>query len=128
VRGVEDLRRVVAAFTPEEVGRRADIDAAHLVLAGRTFADARRGYAVAGTGPSMSGCGSLVEYLVLVLETLCGHWLRAGERARAAPTLMPPPVYKAQAEPPAAWSLGDPLRVRSLTNTRAGMPTAALAD
>ncbi|SNQ48456.1 hypothetical protein FRACA_250031 [Frankia canadensis] len=37
---------------------------------------------MAGTGPNMSGRGTLLEYLVLCLETLCGHWLRAGEVVR----------------------------------------------
>jgi anaerobic selenocysteine-containing dehydrogenase len=128
VQGIEALQRAVAPFTPDEVGRRADLSPDEIMLAARMFADAHRGYAWAGTGPSMAGAGTLTEYLVLVLETLCGHWLRAGEVVQAAPTLLPVPDYKAQAQSPQPRPGGEPMRVRSLTRTAAGMPTAALAD
>jgi anaerobic selenocysteine-containing dehydrogenase len=127
--GLEALRAAVAPFTPEEVARRADIPPEDLVMAARTFARARRGYAMAGTGPNMSGQGSLVEYLVLDLESLCGHWLRAGEVVRNAPTLLPPLTPKAQAAPPRSAIRGNEgLRVRGLSATTAGLPTATLAD
>ncbi|MGE0387678.1 MAG: molybdopterin-dependent oxidoreductase [Gammaproteobacteria bacterium] len=129
VAGVDALRAAVEPFTPEEVARRADVPADDVVRAARLFAGARRGYAMAGTGPSFSGPGSLVEYLVLALETICGHWLRAGERVRAAPVLVPAPRYKAQAEPPKAdWGLADTMRVRGLRHTHAGLPAGAFAD
>src|SRR5258708_9905496 len=53
VRGTEELLDVVRRFTPELVGARADVDPDDLRLAARTFAGARRAYAVAGTGPTM---------------------------------------------------------------------------
>ncbi len=66
---------------------------------------------------------------MLVLETLCGRWLRAGEHVRNAPTLMTAKTPRAQAAPPQpAYRFGERLRVRGLTNTASGMPTAALAD
>lgn len=128
VDGVQELSEAVAPFPPERVAASAGLDAADLVEAARVFAAPSRGYAFAGTGPSMSGRGSLTEYLTLVLETLCGHWLREGEPVVAAPTLLPTPEYRAQAEPPKPWATGAPVRVRGLTGTGAGMPTAALAD
>jgi anaerobic selenocysteine-containing dehydrogenase len=128
VSGVDALRRCVEPFTPQQVATRAGIDADELGRAARIFANAKRGYAMAGTGPSMSANGSLVEYLVMSLETLCGHWLRAGEIVKAAPTLEPLPVYKAQAVAPNPdWEI-EKLRVRGLAKTPAGMPGSALAD
>ncbi len=126
--GVDELREAVAGFTPARVADLAGLDADDIVAAARMFAGAGRGYAFAGTGPSMSARGSLVEYLVLALETLCGHWLRAGEPVAATPTLLPTPDYRAQATSPRSWSTGVPIRVRGLMGTTAGMPTGALAD
>jgi anaerobic selenocysteine-containing dehydrogenase len=129
VTGLEELRRAVSPFSPEEVGRRADIAATDLVLAARTFASASRAYVMAGTGPNMSGVGTLIEYLLLSLQTLCGQWMRAGERVRHPGTLLPALKPKAQASPPRpAYALGDFLHVRGLGNTAAGLPTAALPD
>ncbi|QYB00095.1 hypothetical protein I1A62_03075 (plasmid) [Rhodococcus sp. USK10] len=77
----------------------------------------------------MAGEGTLVEYLVLVLETLCGRWLRAGETVAASPTLLPSYVPVAQAKSPDAdWALPGEVRVRGLRKTKAGMPTATLPE
>jgi anaerobic selenocysteine-containing dehydrogenase len=129
VQGLAALQRAVAPFRAEAVAAFADVAADDIVLAARTYAGAVRGYAMAGTGPSMSGPSTLVEYLVLCLETLCGRWLRGGDRVTSSPTLAPAPRYVAQAAPPRAdWAFGEPIRVRGLSQTEAGLPTAALAD
>lgn len=126
---VEELRRAVEPFTPEVVGRRADVDPDDLVRAARLYAAAPRGYAMAGTGPNMAGNGSLLEYLVLVLETLCGRWLRAGETVRQAATILPgASEFRAGTRGPYSWRTGRELRTRSLARTRAGLPLAALSD
>jgi anaerobic selenocysteine-containing dehydrogenase len=130
VDGLDALRTAVESFTPEVVARRADIEADDLVRAARLFASARRAYALAGTGPNMgTGHGTLCEYLVLALDTVCGHYLRAGERVRNPGTLIAAMKPKAQATPPMkAYGFGKPLRVRGLQNTLAGPQTAALAE
>ena len=128
-RGLETLRAAVAPFTPERVAARADVPAEQLRLAARIFARAGRGVATAGTGPNMSGNGTLFEYLLLCLNTLCGRWLREGERVANPGTVVPPFPAVAQAlDPWPAWGFGEKLRVRGFTNTAAGMPTTALAD
>lgn len=127
VAGLAELRAAVAPFTPERVAEAAGITAGDLVLAARTFAQAKRGYIMAGTGPSMAAMGSLVEYLVLCLETLCGHWLREGEVVACAPALTATPRYRAQAEPPKPWAVR-PMRVRGLSISAAGVPLSAIAD
>jgi len=129
VAGVDALRGAVAPFSPVAVAAQADVDSDELVRAARLFAGAARGYATPGTGPSMSGPGTLVEYLVLCLETLCGHWLRAGERVRNPGVLLPTFSVKAQpAAPTPAYDIGQPMRVRGLSRSAAGLPTAALPD
>jgi len=127
VDGLEALRAAVKPFTPERAAAIAGIEADDIVLTARTFAGAKRGFVMAGTGPSMSAMGSLVEYLVLCLETLCGHWLREGEVVAAAPALSPTPRYKAQAEPPKPWAV-EPMRVRGLSISAAGVPLSTIAD
>jgi anaerobic selenocysteine-containing dehydrogenase len=127
--GIEALRAAVSPFTPQRVAELADVAAADLVRAARTFATAGRGIAIAGTGPNMSGDGTLLEYLVLALNTLCGRWLRAGERVWNPGALLPTLEARAQATPPwKAYGFGTKLRVRGFANTAAGLPTAALAD
>ncbi|MGE3448413.1 MAG: molybdopterin-dependent oxidoreductase [Microbacteriaceae bacterium] len=127
--GVDELGVAVRPFTPEAVARRADVSADDLRTAARVFATARRGYAACGVGPGFSSSTTLVEYLTLNLETLCGHWLRAGEPVKRSPTLLPPQRYVAQALPPRpAHGYGERFRVHGLTETPAGMPTGILAD
>ncbi|HYH49873.1 MAG TPA: molybdopterin-dependent oxidoreductase [Acidimicrobiia bacterium] len=131
VSGVDDLRRAVEPFVPERAAALAGIDAGELVAAARAFGSARRGYAVAGTGANMGNAGTLLEYLLLCLDTISGHWMRAGEPVRNAMSLVPTyaQLAKAQAVPPfPSFGFGEPVRVRGLTQTAAGMPSGALAD
>jgi anaerobic selenocysteine-containing dehydrogenase len=125
--GVDTLRAVVAPADPATVASAADVAADDLVLAARVWAG-QRGWAFAGTGPSMSSSSTLCEYLVLVLTTLTGKWLREGELVRNPRTLLPPLVPRAQVNPPRPAYHGAPMRVRGLRGSAAGMPTAALPD
>ena len=129
--GLEQLEQAVAAYTPDLVAGRADIDPAQLVEAARLFARSGPGVATAGTGPNMSGHTTLMEYLVLCLNSVCGRWQRAGEQLAEPPSLGQQVQPRAQAMPPTpdyAYGFGEQMRVRGLGNTAAGMPTAALAD
>jgi anaerobic selenocysteine-containing dehydrogenase len=129
VAGVEALREAVAPFTPERVASRADLPASRIVEAARCFGRARRGLAVGLTGANMSGHSSLVEYLMLCLNTVCGRFLRAGERVANPGVLLPAATPRAQAVGPRPYrDLGEKIRVRNLSQNASGMPTAALAD
>ncbi len=126
--GIEELAAALGAFRPDVVATMADIAVDDLVAAARMFADAGRGYAYAGTGPNMHGSTTLVEYLVLCLHTLCARWLRAGEVVRHPGVFVPVPDFRAQVRPPWPARHGAAMRVRGLTETPAGMPTAAIVD
>lgn len=129
--GFDELSQAVSGFTPEYVAERADVPVAQLIEAARLFAThgARPGMVNAGTGANFAMHGSLLEYLCLCLTTICGRWQRAGERVVRPNTLMPAFTAKAQPHAPyEGWGYGERLRVRGLTDTVAGMPTAALAD
>jgi anaerobic selenocysteine-containing dehydrogenase len=127
--GVDTLREAVALFTPERVGAKAGVSPEQIVQAARLFASARRGNATSGTGPSMASHGVLMDYLVLALNTVCGRWVKAGERMPNRGVLFRQFSGIARAEKPRnASGFGEALRIRGLTDTAAGLPTAALAD
>ena len=127
--GFDGLREAVAMFTPERVATIAGVSADDIVSAARLFALAKRGNATSGTGPSMAPHGVLMDYLVLSLNTICGRWVKAGERMPNRGVLFRQLSGVARAEKPrVAAGFGEALRVRGLTDTAAGLPTAALAD
>lgn len=127
--GTAGLRAALDPFTPDYVEQRADVPAADLIRAARIYASGRRGVAVAGTGPNMSGRGNLTEYLSKALMTLCGHWLQEGDPVPNPGVFINWPPALAQAVGPSpAWGFGERLRVRGLGGTAAGLPTAAAAD
>jgi anaerobic selenocysteine-containing dehydrogenase len=77
----------------------------------------------------MAAHGVLMDYLVLALNTVCGRWIKAGERMPNRGVLFRQFSGVARAEKPrAATGFGEALRVRGLTDTAAGLPTAALAE
>lgn len=125
----DQLVTTVEAFTPQFVAERAGVAEEDLVKAARLYAQGDRGVATAGTGPNMSGHGNLTEYLAQVLMTVCGHWLQAGDPVPNPGVLIKrlEPRAQALAASP-AWGFGEQLRIRNLTDTLAGLPTAALAD
>ena len=127
--GFGALAAAVAPFTAQRVAARAGVDAATIIKAARMFAGAQRGNVTSGTGPSMAPHGVLMDYLVLALNTVCGRWIKAGERMPNRGVLFRQFSGVARAEKPrAATGFGEALRVRGLTDTAAGLPTAALAD
>jgi anaerobic selenocysteine-containing dehydrogenase len=127
--GFDALRETVAPFTPDYVAARAEIPVDRLFAAARIFAGGRRGMVTAGTGPNMAPRGTLTEYLVLAINTLCGRWLRAGEPIPNPFALLPERRGRAQAEPrPPAFGYGTRLRVRDLGDNAGGLSAAALAD
>jgi anaerobic selenocysteine-containing dehydrogenase len=127
--GIEELTAAIEPFTPERVAQLAGVTADELVELARGFAAAGRGYAVCGVGPGFSTSSTLVEYLVLILETLCGHWMREGEAVERTPTLLSAGPYRAQAHDPIpAYGFGELMRGAGLRETVAGLPTGALAD
>jgi len=129
VAGFAALEEALVDFTPQVAAERAGLSADEIVLAARTFAGGRRGCGVAGTGPNMAPHGSLTEYLLLALNTVCGRWRREGEAVPNPGALLPRATPKAQALPPRpGWGRGESLRSRSLGSSAAGLPTAALSD
>ncbi|MBB5188882.1 anaerobic selenocysteine-containing dehydrogenase [Zhongshania antarctica] len=129
VAGFAALAAAVEVFSPAFAAARADVPEQQIIDAARLFATAKRGVATGLTGANMSGHSSLVEYLMLCMNTLCGRFVRAGEAVANPGVLLPRATPVAEAVAPAAYAnLGEKLRVRGLAQSASGMPTAALAD
>lgn len=130
VDGLDELREAVRGMTPEMAAARAGVSADAIVSAARIFADAGRGVASSGTGPEMSGDGTMIEYLLASLNIICGRFVREGEPAS------PPRVFTAQTPRHAAvvppmklWGEGFAAsRFRGLTALGEEMPCNVMAD
>ena len=127
--GFAALKQHVASFTPEYVAKRADIPVDQLIAAAQTFANAKIKHGNSGTGSSFSMYCNLKEYLLACLNTICAAYTPAGQNVTRPNAMLPAYTPKAQPLGPfKGWGFGEKLRVRGLTDTAAGMPTAALAD
>jgi anaerobic selenocysteine-containing dehydrogenase len=130
---VDDIgafRAAVAAFTPDAVAGRCGVPAAQIITAARLFANGKRGAAVTGTGPEMSGRGTLVEWLVMAMNIVCGRFAREGEPVPVPRVFTSAGPRRAAVSPPTqVWGEGFPAsRFRSLTALGQEMPCNVLAD
>ena len=126
--GLDALRDSVAPYTPEFVSGVADVPVVKLLEAARIFGNGKRGGVVCSTGPSFSTHSNLSYYLALCLNTLCGRWARAGDRAPHPNVLLPAFTPRAQPYAPYPVLSDRPMRVFGLMENASGVPTAALAD
>jgi anaerobic selenocysteine-containing dehydrogenase len=135
VHGIAELKGAVELFTPEYAAERAGLSADQIVAAARLFAGGTRGQAISGTGPSFAPHANVAEYLILVLNTLCGRWVRPDDRVNPPSVLLPDMPVPAQALPeplippvfrPSANA--ERSRIGSVRKVYGAMPTAVLAD
>lgn len=126
--GFDRLRAAVHPFTPDYVAERADVPVEALFEAARSFGHGKRGGVVCSTGPSFATHSNLTYYLALCINTVCGRWVRAGERAPYPNVLLPAFTPRAQPWPPYPVRSDRPMRVGGLMENASGVPTAALAD
>ncbi len=124
----EALKTAVAPYTPDFAATCADVPVASLLAAARAFGRGKRGGVVCSTGPSFSTHSNLSYYLALCLNTLCGRWARAGDRAPYPNVLLPAFTPRAQPYAPYPVMSDRPMRVHGLMENASGLPTAALAD
>jgi anaerobic selenocysteine-containing dehydrogenase len=127
--GLDELQRAVSEFDLDYVAQRTRLPRAQILEAARTFARAKRGIAVTGTGPDMSPHPTLTEHLVICLNLICGRVNRAGERVPNPGILTPVQPKKAQPSGPfPMFGHGPRSRVRNLGEIIGEMPCAALSD
>ena len=132
VDGFDELAEAVKAFTPEVAAERAGLDTDQLIAAARMFAGGSKGCATTGTGPEMAGNGTLTEYLVCALNTICARFKQEGEKA-AIPGVFSPyqDARRAQVAPPVPMFGAEGMpksRFRGLGHLGWEMPCNVLAD
>jgi len=81
-----------------------------------------------GTGPSMSPYPSLMEHLVICLNTVCGRWLREGQVGESISLLGPLTPKRAQVNGPYDTNAGPASRFRNLHGIGGEMPCTTLAQ
>jgi anaerobic selenocysteine-containing dehydrogenase len=128
VQGLANLEAAVRPFSPEYVAKRAGVECEAIVAAATILMEARRAYVGGGTGIGMSGHGNLCYYLLLCIQSIRGFWPQAGETYANPSTLRPRSDPKAQPAAPRPTNFGEPMRIRGLRESVAGMPSSALMD
>lgn len=132
VDGFEELAEAVQAFPPDVAAERAGVEKDELVRAARMFAGGSKGCAVTGTGPEMAGNGTLTEYLVTCLNTVCARFKQEGEKC-GVPGVFTIQMGKkrAQVAPPAPMFGVEGMaksRFRGLGQLLMEMPCNVMAD
>ncbi len=125
---LDEIRVAVEPYTLEAVAERCGLGAADIAAAVEMFAAGPRGSAGTGTGPNMAKHSSLTEHMVIVLNTICGRYNRAGDELESGALLYPEPPHRAQVIAPRNPATGPPARIRNLRGYRGEMPTATLAE
>lgn len=131
VDGFDELKAAVEAFTPDVAAARAGVDQGELVAAARMFASAQKGCAVTGTGPEMAGNGTLTEYLVTSLNTLCARFPQEGDKAAIPGVFTAQGPRRAQVGPKVPMFGAEGMaqsRFRGLGQLGFEMPCNVLAD
>ena len=132
VDGFDELAQAVKPMTPQAAAERAGVEADQLIAAARMFANGSKGCAVTGTGPEMAGNGTLTEYLVTCLNTICARFRQEGDKA-AIPGVFTPKLAPARAQvaPPMPMFGAEGMaksRFRGLGQLGFEMPCNVLAD
>ncbi|GMN02363.1 molybdopterin-dependent oxidoreductase [Erythrobacter sp. MTPC3] len=132
VDGFDELAAAVKPMTPDVAAERAGVEKDQLIAAARMFAGGSKGCAVTGTGPEMAGNGTLTEYLVVCLNTICARFKQEGEKA-AIPGVFTTPQgpRRAQVAPPVPLFGAEGMaksRFRGLGQLGFEMPCNVLAD
>ena len=97
VEGFDELAEAVKHLTPDVAAARAGVEKDQLIAAARMFANGSKGCAVTGTGSEMAGNGTLTEYLVVCLNTICARFKQEGEKA-AIPRVFTPQMVEPRAQ------------------------------
>jgi anaerobic selenocysteine-containing dehydrogenase len=127
--GLAKLQAAVQPFTPDYVSEVTGVPVEKIREAVLIFTAGKRGSLVTGTGPHFALHGTLLEYLALCINTLCGRWVREGERNGHPHVMLPDYQPKAQPMPPyKPWDETQPGRLYGLPTTIMGAATGTLAD
>jgi len=128
VDGLDAVRALVAAWSPERAAEHAGVDAGTIARMAREFAQAPSAVAYGRVGVCQQTTGTLTHWLINVLNAVTGNLDRAGGAMFTTPALDVTLAFKALTK------LGIPLqrtrtqRVSGLPDALAEFPVAGLAD
>ncbi|MGX9672860.1 molybdopterin-dependent oxidoreductase [Mycobacterium sp. HM-7] len=122
--GRQDLVNLVADATPEAVAQRAGVDAETIRTLAREHAAAESAAIYARIGICQQQTGTLVSWLVMVLNTVTGNLDRAGGTMFSTPIIDLPRVAKHVPVGHGAWTD----RSGRYKSFRAELPAVAMAD
>lgn len=134
VDGLAELRLAVRDFTPERVAIRVEVPAEQLIAAARLFAAGPRGCASGGLGTEMGPNSELTQYLIYLLNVLCGRFNREGDSVENPGVFFPEAprfegaLSKERLPEQVSFGTGVQPRVRGLQTIASEMPTNGLAD
>ena len=131
VSGVEALHEAVAPFDLEYASRRTGVPAELIAAAAETFATAKSGGGVSGTGMHMAPHHNLATQLVMTLNGLCGRVDRPGGMVRTEGALSRPitPDMEAGRLPtPPTSRIRDVSGINGIFGSYFELPTNTLAD
>jgi anaerobic selenocysteine-containing dehydrogenase len=79
VNGIDELRAAVQPLAPDVTAGICGVPVEDLEEAARIFGSAKKGMALAGTGPDMGPWSNLAEHMVRLLNVVCGRYPRPGD-------------------------------------------------
>ncbi|MFH8242830.1 molybdopterin oxidoreductase family protein [Streptomyces sp. G6] len=123
VAGLDRLRELAAAFTPEQVAPYCGVDAGTIRRLARELAAAPTAAVYARIGTSTAEFGTLAQWLVDVLNILTGNFDRAGGAMYAKPA-----TAEAHKSPEPFTAGRWHSRVRGFPETLGEFPAATMAD
>ena len=127
--GLADLHAAVRSVDVTVAAAVAGIDERALRRLANTFATARRGNAVGGTGPDMGPDSNLVEHLIRALNVVCGRYAREGEPVAHTGILSRKASRRAEVVPPSrSWTEGFRSRIGGVGMLLGELPTALLPE
>ncbi len=123
---LDQLRAVLAPFTPEMAARRADVPVEQIETAALWLAKAQKPVVGSGTGPSMADHSNLADHMIEVVGALAGGFRRAGDLVRNPGTLKPRQFFEMAVSPSRSFERGPRCLSHDTGPLMGELPTALL--
>ncbi len=126
--GLDDVRSLVAPWTPERAADHAGVDAGTIARMAREFADAPSAVAYGRVGICQQTTGTLTYWLINVLNAVTGNLDRAGGAMFTTPAFDATLLFKLMAKRGIRLHRARTQRVSGLPDALAEFPVSGLAD
>lgn len=123
---LDELRAVLAPFTPDIAAARAQVPVEQIELAARWLSEAKKPYAGSGTGPAMATHSNLADHMIEVVNALAGGYRRAGDLVRNPGTLRARDIFEMAVSPSRSFEQAPKCVSADVGQLLGEMPTALL--